>query len=173
MQNTRIRYLAVAPVSLASLLGLAACGQITGLSDDYLFDLTEGGAAAGGDASGDASKSDAPVTGDAGADARDGAAKACTVTETASASAKLAASQGTAPCKTCLAGKCCRDVVECVDTTDCSRVLVCKLDCTVRSGDRSNCFRNCNNTGGGPPPLFTDGVGACSTASCANECGFQ
>lgn len=171
MQNTRIRILAV---SLGALAGLAACGQVTGLSDDYLFDLTEGGAATGGDASGDASKSDAPGTGDAAADARDATARACTVPETTNALQHLQAFGGTALCKTCLAGKCCTDVVECAGKSECGRVLGCKLDCTERSGvDRTNCYKSCNNSNGGPPMLFTNGVGACSTASCASDCAFQ
>ena len=179
MQNTRSRVLTVSTASVLVLAlvlatcGLAACGQVTGLSDDYLFDLTEGGAASG-DASADAPKGDAPTAVDATTDARDAAAKACTATETASALEHLAAFGGTTTCKTCLAGKCCTDVVQCAGTNECSRVLSCKLDCTERQGaDRASCYKNCNNNNGGPPSLYTNGVGACSMASCASECAFQ
>ena len=170
-------------VSVLSLLPLAAlaaaaCGQITGLSDDYRFDLVDGGGATPSDgAIFDAAADAASV--DAAVDARDGGASAdaaniCTPAETATAAQQLATYRGTRVCKACLAPACCDDVVTCAQSNECSRVLGCKLDCTSRPvADRQQCFDRCSNVGGGVPALYTTGMGACAATSCKQDCAFQ
>lgn len=177
------RSLRLAPLAACSTIGiallappalLAACGQITGLSDDYQFDLVESGTAADGAL--DGSTEAAP--GDAGPDVRDGASpdatNSCTAVETAAATQRLGAYGGTPACKACLAPACCDDVAACADDGECSRVLGCKLDCTARpSPDRQQCFERCNNVGGPVPALYTSGMGACAIAACKQTCAFQ
>jgi hypothetical protein len=159
------------PVALVALAALAACGQVTGLSNDYEFDLVEGGAGDGGSA-GDGSKSDAPSDATSG-DAAD-ATKTCTTAESATAFMRLNTYSGTTTCKTCLAPSCCTDVDACFHDTDCSRVLGCKLDCTTKnSAERQQCFKGCGTSGSGVPDLFTNGIGACSASACRSQCAFQ
>jgi hypothetical protein len=166
---TRLAFLAL-PFLLA-----AACGQVTGLSGDYLFDLTEAGTA-NGDAAGDAASSDGSLT-DARADAFEGAAPKCSATQSGLATNQLSTLSGAPACKTCLANACCTDVETCMNTSTCSRALTCRLDCTTKTGiDRTDCFNACANGGSGTtPPLFTNGVGACSGSSCKSmsTCAFQ
>jgi hypothetical protein len=162
MQYTRAIHAASAAL-VVSLLPAAGCGQMTGLSDDYLFDLADGAAA---DAASDA-RADAP---DAAGDARD-AAPRCSATEISNAQQAMK-SNGSAACKSCLATSCCTDVVTCAASNECGRVLACKLACSQSQGaDRTSCSRDCTNSGGGAPALYTSGVGACS-ATCQTACGF-
>jgi hypothetical protein len=156
---------AIAVAGAPLLLALAGCGQLTGLSDDYVFDLDGGG------------KADAVADGgttDASSDASLDAANRCSAAATASAMAIMASSNGATKCKACLAGACCTQVEECSRASDCNRIFTCKVDCTQRpASERQQCFTGCNTQGNaGPPVLYTNGVGACSTASCKQDCGF-
>lgn len=160
--------------ALPVLLFATACGQITGLSDDYQFDLdgSSGGTRQGdgGDASADGASADA--SGDAPVDSADGAAK-CTAAQRESANQRLSAFGGITACKVCLAGSCCTQVDTCSRATDCARVLGCELECTAKlTVERQQCLKSCQNAGGGVPPLFANGVGACATTSCTQDCGF-
>ena len=176
MQLTPIRFVTcVLALPFVLVVGTRACGQVTGLSNDYLFDLQEDGGAAG-DASGDAaatdgSKSDAPT--DAANDSAD-AAK-CSSGQAGSIELRLTQINGATPCKQCLANDCCTDVDSCLDAQDCRRALSCRLDCTDKTGtDRHDCFSACTNGGGNTTPAsYTNGVGACSAASCSSTCAFQ
>lgn len=152
--------------------GLAACGQITGLSDDYDFDLVaEGGALT--DASSDGAPTDAASDRGATTDAPRDASNACSTVQTAAALQRLDKSGGTTLCKACLAAGCCTDVDACLDNQPCSRVLDCKLGCTTQgANNQAQCFKGCDNTGGGPPALYTNGIAACSAAACKQQCGF-
>jgi hypothetical protein len=169
MQLTPIR---VVFFALPSLLAMAACGQVTGLSNDYQFDLVDdGGSSATGDASGDATASDASSSTDARVDAADAAPK-CSTAQTTLANTRLSQFSGTPACKSCLATSCCTDIEPCTSASECKRVLSCRLDCTTKAADqRPDCYSNCSN-GNAPPALYTQGVGACSTASCKTQCGF-
>jgi hypothetical protein len=147
--------------------GAVACGQVTGLSDDYVYDLAaEGGATAD---AGDASKADAGTDATAVPDAT----TKCSPSQTLKAAQKLSGDNGAQICKTCLATACCTEVDTCTNNGDCNQVLTCKLDCTTKqASQRSECFRGCT-VNGGTPTLFTNSVGSCSTASCKQECSFQ
>lgn len=166
MHLTRTR---LAAVALVSALALAACGQVTGLSDDYTYDL-EGGASADG-AAGDATKSDgATEAGDAGVDATN----KCTTAQTVAAAKKLNTGglNGTQICKSCLAASCCTDIDTCTTNPDCTRTLGCKLDCTEKQpSERPGCFKSCS--GGTPSTVFQSGIAQCSAGACATQCGFQ
>jgi hypothetical protein len=163
------------PLLLGGLvLTASACGQVTGLSNDYVFDLTEDGGG-GLDANGDGAPS-ADAKGDAiAADAADAAPK-CSTTQVVTATARMSQMNGLMACKQCLANSCCTDVDTCANTSDCKRALSCRLDCTTRtnSSDRADCFSTCQNGGGNPTPAtFTSGVGACTKASCDATCAFK
>lgn len=170
----RMRTLALSvPLLLGGLvLTASACGQVTGLSNDYLFDLTEDGGG-GLDANGDGAPS-ADAKGDAiAADAADAAPK-CSTTQVAAATVRMSQMNGLMACKQCLANSCCTDVDTCANASDCKRALSCRLDCTTRTGtDRHDCFNNCSSGGGNPTPAtFTSGVAACSKSSCDSVCAF-
>ncbi|MDB4935499.1 MAG: hypothetical protein JWP87_2471 [Labilithrix sp.] len=176
MQYTTLRFASLGLPFVLVVGSAAACGQVTGLSNDYEFDLVEGGGAdggAGGDAKLDGPSSDASTTDAPGLDAADAANK-CTTAETATALQRLNTLGGTTSCKTCLAPACCKDIDVCFHNPDCSSVLECKLDCTTRtSAERQQCFKSCNSGGGGVPDLYTSGMGACAASACKSECAFQ
>jgi hypothetical protein len=164
MQLTPIRIVSFA---LTSLVAVSACGQVTGLSNDYAFDLGDGGGKGNGDAAGDASASDGAL--DAAADGAETGAK-CSTAQTTLASTRLSQLGGTQACRSCLAASCCTDVEPCTSASDCRRHLSCMLDCTPKAADqRPDCFANCT---GNVPAVYTNGIGACSIASCDAHCGF-
>lgn len=160
-------------VPLALVFTTGACGQVTGLSNDYLFDLQEdgGGIDANGDAaaSADGSKSDAIA--DAAADRP---APKCSVAQAASAEVRMSQMTGLVTCKACLANSCCTDVETCANVSECRRAFACRLDCTTLTGtDRHDCFNACTNGGGNATPAsWTNGVAACSKSSCDSICAF-
>lgn len=164
--------------SVALVAAAAACGQVTGLSDDYDFDLVvEGGVrndASDGSSGGDAATSDAPTDGSAVSDAPRDATNTCTAGQTATAVQSLNTYNGTPTCKACLAPACCTDVETCFNNTPCSKALACRLDCTARnSAERTQCFTACDNVGGGPPPLYVNGIASCAASACKQQCGFR
>jgi hypothetical protein len=179
MQLTPFRLVTFAlALPLVLVVGTGACGQVTGLSNDYVFDLHEDGGAAAGDAKGDTattdgSKSDAPT--DAPSDTAVDA-PTCSAGQAGSIELRLTQLGGTTQCKGCLANDCCTDVDSCLNVQECKRALSCRLDCTTRTGtDRHDCFVTCNSNSGGnsTPPSYTNGVGACSMAACSTTCAFQ
>jgi hypothetical protein len=162
---------AVASLTLPFVLAAAACGQVTGLSDDYVFDL-DGSVTPGADSAVDASTRDAPS--DASSSDVTDAAKTCSPAQIATAVQQMNAYNGATACKACLASACCSDVGTCSRASDCSRALDCKLDCTSRNfADRQQCFKDCSNSGSGVPASFTNGVGACAGSACVRECAFR
>jgi hypothetical protein len=178
------RAAALALCTLGALVtSTGACGQVTGLSNDYLFDLQpDGGAAL--DASGEASadggpKTDAPT--DAPTDVRVDTgvdAATCSLAQAQSTDMRLSQINGADECKQCLANDCCNAVDSCLNVSECRRALSCRLDCTTLTGtDRHSCFNTCNsNTGGNTTPAsYTSGVGACAASACAapTACAFQ
>lgn len=152
-------------IALPLAFAVLACGQVTGLSDDYQFDLVDGGPSKA-DGAGDATKVDSPV-GDSALDVRP--ANACTPQATAAALAKM--SGGTADCKVCLASLCCADVETCASAAECQKVFSCKLDCTDQGDQRAQCLSRCSNGGPGAQ-AYASGVGQCGGHSCKTECGF-
>jgi hypothetical protein len=160
----------LAVVALPAALVIAACGQVTGLSDNYTYDL-EGGATAT-DGGGDGAKTDA-TTGDGATDAGVDAANKCSAAQTLKATDKMSGFNGTDICKACLATSCCTDVDTCSLNQDCTRVFSCKLDCTDKApAERTQCFKSCTS-GGGQSPVYTGTVGQCGPAACASQCGLQ
>ena len=163
----------------ALVVGIGACGQVTGLSNDYLFDLQEDGGTAL-DASGDAtaeggSKTDAPA--DAPVDTGPDAAT-CSFAQAQSTQLRMTQLNGASGCKQCLASDCCTAVDSCLNVSECKRALSCRLDCTTMSGtDRHSCFNACNSNSGGntTPESYSSGVGACAASACAatTACAFQ
>ncbi len=171
MHLTPLRLAPSAPLALVTALVVAACGQVTGLSDDYTYDL-EGGAQAADAASEGAATGDG-ATRDGASEATADAAHKCTATESLKTALTLKNYNGTTVCKTCLDTSCCTDVDTCALNAECSKVLGCKLDCTEQpTGDRSQCFKSCT-TSGNPNTLFATTVGTCSASGCKPECGLQ
>lgn len=176
MQLTPVRLSTLAlVVPFVLVLTTGACGQVTGLSNDYLFDLQQDGG--GIDAnSGDAMASTDGPKGDAITDATADTADAakCSAAQAASATVRMSQMTGLAACKQCLANDCCTDVETCTNSSECKRAFSCRLDCTTLTGtDRHDCFNACMNGGGNPTPAsWTNGVAACSKSSCDSICAF-
>jgi hypothetical protein len=162
MKPNRLHFLCVTFLSCAA--GWVGCGQLTGLSDDYTFDLTpavEGGSDA---------RTDSPVDASPDGDGSDGAA-ACSTAQVTVAAGRLSSFSGTPTCKACIAESCCNDVSACLGASDCKRYFTCQLACTTQAaGERAKCFNNCG--GGAPPALYTSGIGTCTTTGCPTACGF-
>lgn len=169
MYLTPIRIVALALPAVLVLV-LAACGQVTGLSDDYQYDL-EGGAKTDG-ATGDGAKTDG-ATSDGATDAGVDATNKCSAGQTLKASQKMDGLNGSQLCKTCLAGSCCNDIDTCTSNPDCNHVFSCKLDCTEKpTSERTQCFKSCTISGG-PSPVYQATIGACGAAACTKECGLN
>lgn len=163
MKLAKYRALTMAvPLTLAAM----ACGQVTGLSNDYQYDL-EGGGGGGSTTDGpsDAPAADGPVA-DAALDVLDATA-ACTAQAINSAQARMNGTNGTAACKTCLATACCGDVETCFKASECKSAFSCKLECTTQGDQRAQCLGRCTNVA-----LYSTGIGACGGRSCKTECGF-
>jgi len=162
-----------------AMVALGACGQVTGLSDDFVYDLQEDGGSAAIDAkadtaaTGDGAKTDAAMDGPVvTADAA-----TCSPAQAGSTELRLTQFNGSMGCKSCLSDDCCMDVDNCLNTSDCRKALQCRLDCTTLTGtDRHTCFQVCNsNTGGNVTPAsYTNGVGACAASKCMpiTACAF-
>ena len=167
MHLTPIRFAAFALMLAAS----SACGQVTGLSDDYLYDLEAGASSVDGGSDGGAPRTDA---GDSAVDTGVDANNTCSSSQTVATGQRLSAYNGTTACKTCLAASCCNEVDSCSVHVDCNDVLSCKLDCTEKSSaiQRSDCFKTCTLSSGAQSPQYQSTVGRCAPASCNKECGF-
>jgi hypothetical protein len=153
---------AVALVAVAA--SLVACAQVTGLSDDYTFNLVTD--AGGGTDGGDAGKDGATDGG-----GTEGGAGQCTSAQVGAANTILATLNGTADCKSCLATQCCTDVTTCSSQQDCKSELSCDLDCTTKEANsKQQCFRGCQENG--VPQSYTNGVGKCANQQCKQVCGF-
>lgn len=175
MQLTPIRFVTFAlAVPFVVVVATGGCGQVTGLSNDYLFDLQEDGGPVG-DAAGDGAdgaKGDGSIDGAVDTGAAD-AAK-CSTAQAGNTTLRLTQLNGAMACKDCLSNDCCTEVDSCLNVQDCRRALTCRLDCTTMTGtDRHDCFNTCNSNSGGnvTPPAYTNGVGACVT-SCSTTCAF-
>lgn len=172
MHLTPVRLAPSAPLALVLALVVGACGQVTGLSDDYTYDL-EGGVRAADAASEGAATGDGATGGDGARDATADATNKCTATQSAKTTLTLENYNGTAVCKACLATSCCMAVDTCALNTECDKVLGCKLDCTQQpTADRTQCFKSCT-TSGNPNSLYATTVGTCSASGCKPECGLQ
>jgi hypothetical protein len=144
--------------SLASL----ACGQVSGLSDDYTFDLVEAGAASSD--AGDSGAADAAAALDSGAPVDAGSAQC-----KAAASRDLAnEGVGTVACRTCAADKCCGLIEACLASSGgpgCRNTLKCALACSSENA-RTACLAKCDGVQGA---AFAD-VRACLQQGCSAAC---
>jgi hypothetical protein len=165
MKPSTFRVVLVAlPLALGVSAALVAsgCGQLTGLSNDYTYDLAEAG-----DASGDGAV-------DGAADAADASdAGKCSAAAAATSAGKLAQAKGSALCEACLANNCCTTVDSCI-ASSCKQHLFCVVGCTSiqAANDRTSCLNNCTNGGSAATASFTNGVGQCAGVACKTECGF-
>ena len=157
-----------AVLALAVALLLGACGQITGLSDDYTFDLeagadgrppTEGGIGPDGTAG------DAMIDGGPRPDGEGGTVN-CNETDQRLATTAMTGMRNDM-CKACLAQQCCSPVGACTkDVAVCRVTLDCHLDCSEK-GQPLMCFNTqCTNSS---QPLF-QAVRTCATQFCSGQC---
>lgn len=145
---------------------VSACGQVTGLSDDYTYDLgapdgatSEGGAV---DAPiGDGSSGDVMTTSDGG-----DSGLRCTDAQRSAALSSMAQMKNDT-CKACLATRCCTAVQACTtQSSGCRMTLACHLDCGEK-GNPQQCFNTqCMN---GNEVTF-QAVRSCATSFCNKEC---
>ena len=169
--------LTAALLTLPIMLAVAGgCGQVTGLSDDYQYDL-EGGTTSvdggGGGGTDGAAKTDAPTTAEGGTDSGVDPINKCSNSQSVKAGQRLNNYNGAPLCKSCLATSCCNDVETCAANADCNHVFSCKLDCTDKPAEqRTQCFKTCT-VNGGPSPLYQTTIGACGPAACTKECGLN
>jgi hypothetical protein len=160
---SRARATARPPVRIVVVLaGLAipACAQVTGLSDDYRYDLDAGADASNGEASARDGSGDGPA-----GDARG----QCGPSDRARAATQIDSVNGDdlpASCQTCLAASCCREIDACASGNDCSQAMRCVFQCQRSSGGgsgKAQCLANCR-------PAFQQTVGSCVAASCSAAC---
>jgi hypothetical protein len=126
--------LIIVPLLLAA--SIVACAQVTGLGDEYTFDLDAG---AGADA-----VDEAVAT-------TDGApAPVCSGQAGVSAHGILDGLKGASECMTCFADQCCVEVVDCwpqSGSSDCRNRFECILRCTEKTqrDERDKCFGDCSS----------------------------
>ncbi|WP_146654349.1 hypothetical protein [Labilithrix luteola] len=168
-QTDRVVRFACTSLLGVGVVGTSACGQVTGLSDDYTFDLDGGDGqgttigADGGDGGSDASSRDSGPLADA-------SSKCQGPTGT---NAYNALSGGAPACQACLAAQCCSEVLSCYagGGSDCRSRFQCLLQCTDKptASERTACFNGCN-------PLRNDSVSramsSCADQSCRQDCAF-
>lgn len=162
-----VRSKAAAALLLSAVL-VGACGQITGLSDDYTYDLgaadgaaSEGGADGPSDSSSDGVTSDVVTPGDGG-----DSGPRCTDSQKNVALASMAGMKNDV-CKACLAALCCTAVQPCTtQAAGCRVTLSCHLDCSEK-GNPQQCFNaQCTNA---TEPTFQS-LRSCATAFCNKDC---
>ena len=145
---------------------VASCAQVTGLSDDYRFDLApDGSAPADG-----APPPDGSTPGDAG---RDASRDQCGIVERQRAETALVNAGGERvplTCRTCMTSSCCGRINQCNGDPTCGDSMRCVLGCQRDSGSGSSkqqCLRNCGQAFNQVvlpcvPSFCTGPVAACS-----------
>ena len=152
-------------LAVGVLLPVASCAQITGLSDEYRYDLeagagsSEDGSAVGLDASPGDARSDADARAQCSADDR-----TRTGTQLASASGELLSPQ----CRTCLAASCCAPIDACAKSSDCQASMKCVFQCqkSGSAASKRQCLSDCN-------VAAFQRVGSCAESGCAGACNLQ
>jgi hypothetical protein len=151
-------------VGVALSLAVASCGQLTGLSDDYHYDLEPGSNDGGGSGEGGGGRpSDAGGTTDAKTDAR---APTCSAGEVSTANTVMISASGDnvpIACRTCLADECCKQVTTCGENNDCNNAMKCVFGCQKGGGNKTQCLSTCN-------VAFQTEVNPCVQASCSSAC---
>jgi hypothetical protein len=140
-------------IATLAVVAAASCAQVTGLSDDYRYDL---GQNSGEDGGGSA---------DAG---REGAAGQCSAAERTRADLAISGANGDrlpASCRSCLASSCCAPIEQCSGNADCLQAMRCVFNCQRDTGpggnnnNKAQCLDNCG-------VLFNGLVGTCLRSSC-------
>lgn len=154
---------ALAVASVIAVVG--ACAQVTGLSDDYRFDLPADGADAASTEDGGTEAGRDGSTGDSGGGER------CTKNQQAQTQTTFAQSGGDnvpLQCKSCLGQGCCDDIKKCADNAQCVDSMKCVFGCQQKNGNaKTQCLSSCKNA-------FRDFVGACVASTCgAPTCQLQ
>jgi hypothetical protein len=166
--SERLRVL-VAGTFTGALL-VSACGMVTGLSDDYRYDLDASSSLPSGDGgtSGDGGK--LPDGGNGGGP-RDGSgpdgSSQCGVTDRTTAQTDLTVSGGDqipTLCKNCLTGSCCIQIEGCFQNLECKTAMECVFGCQKDNGggNKAQCLANCHNL-----QTFNDTVATCARNACA------
>lgn len=154
----------LAQLTIAPALALAACAGITGLSDDYRFEVPDGGAAVD-----DGGSSDAGPTED-GPASSDASGGQCSKEARDEAQATLADAGEPLPpsCRDCLADACCVELAACASSPSCAASLRCVLDCQDwPGGGKRQCLDGCGSE------LFTS-LGPCLDERCpAPNCALR
>lgn len=145
----------VAVMFACSILG-ASCAQVTGLSDDYRYDL------AANSATGDAGADGAAFSDGSASDAR----SQCSQNERNRASMEISNAGGDTlnfQCRQCMASSCCSQIDACAKSSDCENSMQCVFNCLKDNGSataRTQCVNNCRSG-------FLQTVGACIQSNCA------
>jgi hypothetical protein len=150
--------------TFAFLITSASCAQVTGLSDDYRYDLA-------GDGSTSTTNAEAGA-GDAGDGSTSDARLQCSASDRSRAGTEISNAGGdslSGPCRQCLATTCCAPIDTCANNSECQAVMKCTFSCLKENGSataKAQCIDNCR-----PGPLF-QAVTTCAHASCASTCPF-
>ncbi|MDF2694214.1 MAG: hypothetical protein K0S65_2597 [Labilithrix sp.] len=151
-QRTSARLVSILACALPCL---ASCAQVTGLSDDYRYDLT------------DQPSTDGGIGNDAG-DGGGATAGSCSPGDRMQAAASINSANGStlpARCASCLAGDCCGDINVCAADDTCNRSMQCVFNCQ-RQGNKQECVARCDGT-------FLRTAGSCVQTSCMTLCQLQ
>jgi hypothetical protein len=132
--------------ALLVLTMVSSCGQVTGLTDDYVYDLDEPDAASEGGGDG---------AGDGGGQCSSGD-RARALSSIGSAGGQDVSTQ----CKTCLSESCCSEISACAADDSCDESMKCIFGCQ-RTGNRQQCLSSCG-------PAFVNTVGACLQTACTS-----
>lgn len=151
--SDRFAHGGVIAVGALAIVLVSSCGQITGLSDDYRYDLAEAGAEGDGSATAEGGPRDA--------------GNACDLTERSRAQRTISEAGGetvSQQCRTCMASSCCDRIAECAQSDDCMQAMKCIFNCQKTGGGggggKNQCLANCRGT-------FTTIVGSCVEQECA------
>ena len=154
----------------ALVVPVGACGQVTGLSDDYRFDQLEGGSIT------DGQSADGKTDGTVGADGSSGgprdatadAKESCNTTQTVTAQEDLtnANAEIVSACRNCLAGNCCLTVHHCATSNDCDNSMKCVFGCQGKQGNaKTVCLAQCGD-------VFQRTIEACLDSACSTNCSL-
>src|SRR5688572_9056272 len=146
--------------SLVIALSIVACAQVTGLSDDYKFDLD---AAADGGEGGTSGGDGATPFVDGGK---------CSASDQSTASTDIRNANGDKVpllCRTCLVANCCTPIHLCAGLNVCRDSMRCIFNCQdkVQQNEKATCLRQCDDT------AFNTAVGTCVTQDCQQACDLK
>jgi hypothetical protein len=158
--------------AFALVVPLGACGQVTGLSEDYRFDQL----ADGGTLLPDSGQGSAPGTDGGPGDANGGskldvapdARETCASAARATATTELtnAGAEPLSACTTCLATNCCASVGRCATSNVCNDSMKCVYGCQNKQPNpKIQCLGGCSNT-------FEETLKACIESACASSCSL-